>query len=151
MHWTGQAHLKVLIVSFKQYHATEEGSHGLGINSHAYNSETRRTRVPIVVPCPFKLNGRHHGECRRNLRDIGYKSTSAPARATKSGRKERRTAKRREPQTGQAEALPATYANAGKSIYLYLFIAFKCFLGTRLRLVPVMDHPEQRIDSARGP
>lgn len=50
--------------------------------------------------------------------------------------------------------LAATYANAGKSIYLYLFIAFKCVFpperAARGRRVAGADHPRKRADLAAG-
>lgn len=71
-------------------------------------------------------------------------SVRAKEREKEVDNEETRAAHRR------VEALSATYANASKSIYLYLFIAFKCFLGTELYLVPFADHPQKRINSVTG-
>lgn len=61
-----------------------------------------------------------------------YKSTSGwhdDLRENGTERAEKgRRGRRRDTEVQVAPRLPlATYANAGKSIYLYLFIAFKCF------------------------
>lgn len=66
-----------------------------------------------------------------------------------------RIRERQDTEVEVASYLPlATYANAGKSIYLYLFIAFKCFPrngAERARTSSVVgaDHPRKRADSAR--
>lgn len=87
-----------------------------------------------IVQCPFKLKGRRvDGECRRNRRDTDINQrpagTATCARTEWSKlRKRDRAHGRRDTEVELASCLSlATYANVGKSIYLYLFIAFKCF------------------------
>lgn len=88
-----------------------------------------------------------------------YKSTSDRHDLRENGveraEEERRAHGRRDTEVEVALCLPlATYANAGKSIYLYLFIAFKCFPrngAERARTSSVVgaDHPRKRADPAR--
>lgn len=95
-----------------------------------------------------------------------YKSTSGRGTTRRLARERNGVSRGRETRTRAARhrsrsrlvsppLLPfATYANAGKSIYLYLFIAFKCFPRNgaeraRTSSVVGVDHPRKRADPAR--
>lgn len=102
-------------------------------------------------PVSFYVKGKRSRRERMPQESEGHRYKSTSGRQDSRARGERDRGKN----NGETFGVVAVslryylYANVSKSIYLYLFIAFKCFRAAHVGRRPPADHPRKRADPAR--